>query len=84
MVTDTDPTPAQGTTRPEHTGPVYPECVVRLTGTDGNAFAVMGTVRRALRRAGASQAELEEFGREAMAGDYTHLLATCAAWVVVE
>jgi hypothetical protein len=43
----------------------YPDIHVRLTGTDGNAFAIIGAVSRALRRAGHVQAA-EEFPVRAM------------------
>lgn len=65
------------------TTPRYPNIEVQLSGEDGNAFAIMGAVRRALRRADVPNAEIEEFSREAMAGDYDHLLQTCMRWVDV-
>lgn len=61
--------------------PRHPDVVVQLTGTDGNAFAVLGRVRAALRKAGI---DASEFSAEATSGDYGHLLATCTAWVTVE
>ena len=56
---------------------------VQLVGEDGNAFAIMGRVTDALRSAGASGAELDEFRKEAMSGNYDELLATCTRWVEV-
>jgi hypothetical protein len=47
-----------------------------MVGEEGNAFAVLGRVRRALRRAGVDDAEIARFSAEAMADDYDHLLAT--------
>ena len=61
----------------------YPQVKVKLTGTDGNAFAVLGTVIRALKRAGLGKAA-EEFREEATTGDYDHLLQTVAKYVDVE
>ena len=61
----------------------HPEIEVQLTGHDGNAFAVLGTVTRALRRAGVPAAEVAAFTAEATSGDYDHLLATVFAWVEV-
>ena len=49
---------------------------VRLVGEDGNAFAILGRVRQALRRGGRGDL-VEPFTKEATSGDYTHLLATC-------
>jgi hypothetical protein len=63
--------------------PRYPEITVQLTGTNGNAYAVLGQVRRALRKAELGDAVVKEFTDEATAGDYDHLLATCMNWVNV-
>lgn len=57
---------------------------VTLTGTDGNAFAILGAVTRALRKAGNPPAVVEAFKAEATAGDYDHLLATTFAYCDVE
>lgn len=64
--------------------PRYPEITVELTGVDGNAFFIIGTMKKALRRAGISQAEIDKFQEEATSGDYDHLLQTCFRWVTVE
>lgn len=61
----------------------YPKIKVTLTGTDGNAFAVLGKVAGEMRRAKIDQAEIDAFLKEAKSGDYTHLLATCMDWVDV-
>lgn len=63
---------------------VEPRPVVKLTGTDGNAFAVLGLTKNALRKAGASQEHVAKFMTEAMSGDYDHLLATVMEYVEVE
>ena len=34
---------------------------VQLSGNDGNAFAVMGAVKSALKKAGASKEELDQY-----------------------
>lgn len=49
---------------------------VKLIGHDGNAFAIMGTVCEALRKAGASAETIRHYRRESMSGDYANLLAT--------
>jgi hypothetical protein len=64
--------------------PRYPEITVELIGTDGNAFAVLGRVRRALSAADVPHDEIRAFINEATAGDYEHLLATVMRWVNVE
>ena len=61
----------------------YPNVNVKLVGRDGNAFAIMGTVSKALRDNGASKAEIDQFLSEAMSGNYDHLLQTCMQWVDV-
>ncbi len=60
----------------------HPDVKVQLTGQDGNAFAVLGAVGRALRTAGHGD-EVDEFMAEATSGDYGHLLATAMRWVDV-
>ena len=62
----------------------YPEINVQLTGKDGNAWAVMGAVTRALTQAGISKEERNEFFKEAISGDYDHVLMTAMRWVNVE
>ena len=59
----------------------YPEIVVQLSGEDGNAFFIIGRVSKALRRAGVSTAEIDEFAKDAMSGDYDHVLQTAMKWV---
>ena len=56
---------------------------VPLIGQDGNAFAILGSVQRALRKAGASKDEINQYMEEAMSGDYNHLLSTTMDWVEV-
>jgi hypothetical protein len=54
---------------------------VRLVGEDGNAFAIMGRVRRALREAGADKEYVDKYLSEATAGDYNHLLQVTMEYV---
>lgn len=63
--------------------PKYPDVEVQLAGEDGNAYAILGRVMRALRRAGAGDADVAAFHTEATSGDYDHLLQTCMRWVDV-
>jgi hypothetical protein len=55
--------------------------VVKLVGEDGNAFSILGRVRRALKRAGMPE-KAEEYLARATAGDYEHLLAVTLEYVV--
>ena len=61
----------------------YPEIEVDLVGTDGNAFALIGKVRQALKENGVSKQEIDDFSKEATSGNYNHLLQTCMKWVNV-
>ena len=55
---------------------------VKLVGEDGNAFAILGKVSNALRKA--DHVDLaEEFMAEATSGDYDHLISTCVEYVEV-
>lgn len=56
---------------------------VQLTGNDGNAFAIMGAVQKALRNAGATKEELSQYMEESMSGDYNNLLRVAMEWVEV-
>jgi hypothetical protein len=64
--------------------PKYPHVKVRLTGRDGNAFAVLSAVRAGMRRALIDERECDAFFKEATAGDHDYLLATAMRWVEVE
>ena len=64
--------------------PKYPHVRVRLVGEDGNAFAILGRTKRALRNAGASAEDVAAFIGEATAGTYDDLLATVMRWVEAE
>lgn len=61
----------------------YPEIEVELVGNDGNAFAIMGAVSKALKRAKVSEAEVKQYMAESMSGDYDNLLRVAMAWVTV-
>jgi hypothetical protein len=64
--------------------PKYPDVVVELTGIDGNAFTILGTVQKALKRAGVNKAELDAYFTESTSGDYDHLIRTAMSWVTVK
>lgn len=53
---------------------------VELSGTDGNAFAIMGKVKKAMNSHYDTRAEANEnfskYQSEATKGDYDHLLQT--------
>ena len=61
----------------------FPNITVKLTGKDGNAFAILGAVSGALKRAGEYQAA-KDFMYEATSGSHDHLLQTAMKYVNVE
>jgi hypothetical protein len=66
-----------------NTIPKYPDVKVMLVGEDGNAFAILGRVTRALRKHGVEKSEIDAFMKEATSGDYNTLLAAAMRWVAV-
>lgn len=62
----------------------FPDVIVQLSGEDGNAFFIIGRVNRALKNGGATKAEIDEFQKDAMSGNYDHVLQTVMRWVNVE
>jgi hypothetical protein len=62
----------------------YPEVQVQLVGTDGNAYALLGVCKNAASKAGLTKDQINEFLKEAMAGDYDHLLNTCMEYFEVD
>ncbi len=61
----------------------YPDITVQLTGTDGNAFAVLGAVRSAMRGSGVPAVIIAEFFDDATSGDYDNLMQAVMRWVEV-
>lgn len=53
---------------------------LRLIGTDGNAFAVLGRAQRTLRKQGFPPEAINAFMDLATAGDYDHLLYVVQMW----
>ena len=64
--------------------PKYPNILVNLSDCDGNAFSILGRVRKAMRRADIPETEIEQFSVEAMSGNYDHLLQTVMKTVETE
>jgi hypothetical protein len=72
-------------TEPEtatETGGPLTDIQCELIGHDGNAFAILGRVRKALKENGREDL-VEPFTTEAMSGSYGHLLMTCHKYVHV-
>jgi len=64
--------------------PKHKDINVPLVGEDGNAFSILGRVKRIMRRAGLEDSEWEEFHKEATSGDYDNLLRTVMLWFAVD
>jgi len=67
-------------------GPKYPSIVVDLgdlNGPKGNAFYILGAVRKALEKGGVSQGEIDAWFADATSSSYEHLKDVCKAWVTV-
>lgn len=62
--------------------PKYPEVEVQLSGEDGNAFAIIGRVSKAINRVDKTAAD--EFTQKCFsADDYSHVLRICMEYVTV-
>ena len=59
------------------------DITVRLVGEDGNAFVIIGNVSKALKRGGHEDLA-KSFMKEAMSGDYDHVIQTAMEYVEVE
>jgi hypothetical protein len=52
-----------------------------LVGVDGNAYAVMGYVRKAMKESGFNEQEINAYLDDAMSSNYDHLLAVSVEMV---
>lgn len=52
-----------------------------LVGVDGNAYAIMGYVRIAMRRAGMSREDIDAYTKDATSSDYYHLLVVSSEMI---
>ena len=57
---------------------------VKLLGKDGNAFYILGTCMKAMRRAGWNREEVEEFSELCMVVDYDNLLRVVMEYCEVD
>jgi len=64
--------------------PKYPNVKVKLVGEDGNAFAIMGRVAHAMRKAGLTRDQINEYQKEAMSGNYDNLLVVTMNYVDID
>ena len=61
-----------------------PKYQIQVKLSDGNAYAIMGAVQKALKKAGASKEELDRYFTDSTAGDYDNLLRVAMDWVEVK
>lgn len=59
--------------------PKHPD--IHVPAGSGNAFAIIGSVQAALKRAGVPRDEVKQFVDEATSGDYDKVLQTAMRWV---
>lgn len=57
--------------------------IVKLIDEDGNAFAIMARVLRAMKDAGYSETERKIYQKKSMSGDYDNLLRVTGEWVEI-
>ncbi len=55
----------------------YPQVTVKDFGRDGNAFFLIGQCLGAAKKAKLTKEQQDEFSKEAMSGDYDHVIQTC-------
>jgi hypothetical protein len=66
--------------------PKFPHVKVNLgdlDGPEGNAFAILGKVNRAMRKANVPFEDQDKFAAKAIDGSYKHLLQTVEEYVTV-
>ena len=61
----------------------YPNVILESL-PDDNAIAVVGAVIRALRRAGVSPRDIDNYQLDALSGDYQHLMSVTMKTVDVQ
>jgi len=50
---------------------------LKIIGTDGNVFSILGLASKAGRKAGWDKEKVDKFLAECMSGDYDNALRTC-------
>lgn len=61
----------------------FPDVIVELVGQDGNAFAILGRVAAAMRKAGLGKNDIDDYTEQATSGDYDNLLTVTMQTVTV-
>lgn len=63
--------------------PQFPSVVINISGPDGNAFMIIGKIKRVFREAGLSNEEFRKAREDMMSGDYEHLLEVARRYVTI-
>ena len=58
--------------------------LVKLIGENSNAYAIIGRVKKALKKAGADQEYIQRYVDEATSGDYNNLLLVTMKYVRIK
>jgi len=72
-----------GVLREVHGKGLYKHVRVNMYGVNGNAYNILGVVKKALHKVGAPDEHVRAFLVEAMAAGYEELLDTCSEWVTI-
>lgn len=56
---------------------------LEIIGRDGNAFAILGAAKTTARKAGWPKEKVDQMMKEAMSGDYGHLLTVMTEYFEV-
>ena len=64
-------------------GPKYPGAGIRAGFEGDNVFAIMASVKRALKNGGYPDSAFEEYEAEAMSGDYENAIKVTYAYVTI-
>jgi len=57
---------------------------IDINGPMGNAFAIMGIVKKAMLQQNASEEAVEREMEDMKSGNYNHLLDVAEKWVIIE
>lgn len=60
--------------------PQFPSVVINISGPEGNAFMIIGVIKRVFRQAGLDFGPVRE---DMMSGDYAHLLEVARRYVTI-
>lgn len=65
------------------TAPKYPNIEVQLTGESDHPISIVMRTKGELRRGHIDENSIAEYQKEALSGDYDHVIQTTMHWVTV-